>query len=480
MQRQLYYSDNLPVLQTLPDASVDLIYLDPPFNSKKAYNIIWPDELGQVQAFDDTWAWTPLCDQHLVELQHHPWAVKQGVTALLAALVAALGKNQICAYLVNMTVRLIELHRLLKPTGSLYLHCDPTASHYLKIVLDSIFGQQHFRNEIVWKRSGGFKRKTAKKFPQKNDILLFYSRSADQKSTFHTQYRPHKPEYLGRFKPDAKGRLYRDDVNPTKGGSRIIYLDETEGDIIDSVWIDIHPVNPVAKERLGYPTQKPIELLERILLASSNEGDVILDPFCGCGTSVAAAEKLKRHWIGIDITYSAIAAIRERFRRDRVDIWQEIELFNAPSTVTEVDEKLLNQASPLFARKEFEKFCVTTIGGLPNDKMGADGGIDGRIPLMSVPERAICSVKSGQVGVAQLNALNGLIRHDPADVAGVFISRHAPTQPMREFANKAGLHTPKQLDLLGPAIDPFPRLQILTLEQILNGKRPNLPYAKAA
>lgn len=475
MLRQLYYGDNLPILKTMPSESVDLVYLDPPFNSNKAYNIIYPRDLGQVQAFDDTWMWTPICDQYLENLGKERGG--EETASLLLALVEALGKTQVCAYVVNMAIRLIELHRILKTTGNLYLHCDATASHYLKIVLDRIFGEKCFRNEIIWKRSVGFKRSTAKQFPRKNDILLLYSKSVDQ-IVFYTQYQPHRQQYIERFKSDVEGRLYRPDVNPTRGGTRTIYLDETEGDVIDSVWTDIPPLNSRAKERLGYPTQKPIALLERILAASSNERDVVLDPFCGCGTTIVAAEKLNRQWIGIDITYASIAAVQERFKRQQLNIWKQIELLEIPTTVQHVEDKLLNTESPLFARKEFEKFCVATIGGLPNDKMGPDGGIDGRILLMSHPERAICSVKSGQVGIAQLRDLKGLLGVKQHDVAGVFISRRDPTRPMRDFANQAGRHTPKTEGIL--TIESFPRLQILTLEEILNGKRPNLPYAKAA
>lgn len=461
--RTLYYSDNLPVLQRMPSEFVDLIYLDPPFNSKRAYNIIYPNDLGQVQAFDDTWMWTPLCDLYVDELQQHPHAVQCGAPALVSALVDALGKVQICAYTVNMCVRLVELHRILKPTGTLYLHCDPTASHYLKIVLDAIFGQKNFKNEIVWCYAGGGI--PTYDFPRKHDIILRYTKK-DKGYFYRPVYREYSAGTKQRGRTAVKGKYFEHGLRK-------------EGTPMNDWWTDVPKItSPTDSENLGYPTQKSLALLERLLFTSSQEGDLVLDPFCGCGTTVAAAEKLHRNWIGIDITYSSIAAIQERFRRDRIDIWQQIELIGAPSTTEQIEEKFLNQTSPLFARKEFEKFCVATIGGLPNDKMGADGGIDGRIQLRSVPERAICSVKSGQVGVSQLRDLKGLLGVKKADVAGVFISRYSPTQPMRQFANQAGVHAPKSQDLF--MIDPFPRLQILTLEEILNGKRPALPYLKAA
>ncbi len=219
------------------------------------------------------------------------------------------------SYLIYMAVRLLEMQRLLKPTGSIYLHCDPTMSHYLKLVMDAIFGRENFKNDIIWNRSGGFKRKTARLFPTKNDNILFYA--LDSKiHTFSTQYRPHRPEYIKRFKADASGRLFRSDVNPTGGGRRTIYLDETLGDIVDSVWIDIPPANPAAKERVGYPTQKPIALLRRILKASCPENGVVLDPFCGCATTCVAAEELSRQWVGIDISSKAYDLVKDRMDRE--------------------------------------------------------------------------------------------------------------------------------------------------------------------
>lgn len=236
-------------------------------------------------------------------------------------------------------------------------------------------------------------------------------------------------------------------------------------------------IKSFSTEKLSYPTQKPIDLLKRIIKASSNKGDIVLDPFCGCGTTIAAAELLERSWIGIDITYSAVAAIRERFKREKLTCWSEvewkdIEILNSPKTVKDVDDTLLNESSPLYARKEFEKFCVSVIGGLPNDKMGADGGIDGKI-ILDENKVAICSVKSGSVGVSYLYQLKGLL--DEKNVAGVFLSREKPTKPMVKFVKEAGIHRIEGLY----SRKPFPKLQILTLEQILRGKRPDLPYKYA-
>ena len=310
----LYYGDCLRVLtREIAPASVDLIYLDPPFNSKRDYNIPLGGK-AQASVFQDTWVWSQTQEESMEFLAREP-ALYQQVQLLLqfAGGGHIAGGGGLEAYLAYMAARLFACRLALKETGSLYLHCDPTAGHYLKLLLDAIFGSKNFRNEIVWQPSQGFKRKTAKQFPQKNDNILFYANSVDR-VRFNTQYNSHKPEYIRRFKKDDSGRLYRDDVNPTRGGRRTIYLDETQGDIVDSVWTDIPPVNPNAHERFGYPTQKPLALLERIIKASSNPGDLVLDPFCGCGTAVEAAQQLGRRWIGIDVEPLAVDLMARRLR----------------------------------------------------------------------------------------------------------------------------------------------------------------------
>ena len=360
------------------------------------------------------------------------------------------------AYLVNMAARLVELHRILKPTGSLYLHCDPTASHYLKIVLDGIFGRENFRNEIVW---GYEKPRSASKVWRRNhDTIFFYTKGS--KWVFNVQRVP---------KLDGTFTMRK----PFKRPDGTVWRPKAPGKQAGSWWYDIpsFATRMTAKERLGYPTQKPLALLNRVIEASSNRGDVVLDPFCGCGTTIEAAENLGREWIGIDVTYAAIGAIQERFRRNRVDIWDKIDVREVPKTRAEVEAKLLDEASPLYPRKEFEKFCVATIRGLPNEKMGADGGIDGRI-LLRTGEQAIVSVKSGKPDVKHVRELKGLL--DKKHVAGVFITRRPPTRPMTNFANRAGLHAPEKAELF--AVKPFPRLQILTLDDVLAGKLPELPY----
>ena len=368
-----------------------------------------------------------------------------------------MGKIQINAYLVNMAVRLVEMQRVLKSTGSIYLHCDPTASHYLKIVMDCIFDASNFRNEIVWRIGwvSGFK--TQKRgWIRNHDIILYYVKTKKASKRFNKEYIPYPADYVRRDgkKPTGKGMPIEDTWNCS------------ENDRLDSIMI-----KSFSTEKLGYPTQKTLDLLKRVVRASSNEGDVVLDPFCGCGTTVAAAEVLKRQWIGIDITYSSVAAIKERFKRQKIDIWGDIEILGEPKTVEEVSARMLNQGSPLFARKEFEKFCVTTIQGLPNDKMGADGGIDGRIVLDN-NKVAIISVKSGHVDVRPVRELNGLL--NDRNKVGIFITKEKPTKRMTDFANTAGIYDPSEDNPLF-AGNGVPAMQILTLDEILQGKRPSLP-----
>jgi site-specific DNA-methyltransferase (adenine-specific) len=354
----LYYGDNLPVLRNhVGDASVDLVYLDPPFKSGQSYNVLFKEQDGsrsaaQVHAFEDTWEWSRDAEaayRELVEAAGKASPVMQAFRLFL-------GGSPMMAYLAMMAPRLVEMHRVLKPTGSLYLHCDPTAGHYLKVLLDAIFGPQNFRNEIVWRRTGTHN--DARRFASAHDCILYYARS--KAATWNRQYLPHSAKYVkSHYRPDENGRLYRLDnivrsaslgpcpglvyeykgYTPHRWGWRvrrekleaidaagrltwsasgvpylIRYLDEQKGAVMPSVWDDIPPVNSQAAERRGYPTQKPEALLERIVRASSNEGDTVLDPFCGCGTAVAVAQRLNRRWVGIEIAPVAIALIRDRLR----------------------------------------------------------------------------------------------------------------------------------------------------------------------
>lgn len=323
-------------------------------------------------------------------------------------------------------------------------------------MLDAVFGREQFKNEVVWAyRTGGVSKRW---FGRKHDTIFF----------FYAKGRTYLFNVLKERSPNRDNTPYRfkgvDEFQDDQGNW---YTFSTLRD----VW-EINAIGRTSGERLGYPTQKPLALLDRIIAASSNPGDVILDPFCGCGTAIESAENGNRNWIEIDITYAAISAIQERFRRNRLDVWEDVQIEGKPETVEEIDTTLLNQSSPLYARKEFEKFCVASIGGMPNNKMGADGGIDGRIPLEE-GKRALVSVKSGNVGVAQLRELKGLL--DAKHVAGVFITRQPPTRPMVEFANTAGvveIERPRKGLLLSHTC---PVLQIITLEDILTGKPVDLP-----
>ena len=343
LNRHLFIADNINLLRSLDNETIDLICIDPPFAKNQTFignlrpalsdeerqqeiatleswgiynrmdaeraGIDWPDA-DNTGRFQDIWRWE--------NDVHEEWVnrIEGDYLELANVINAARGAHgeSMAAYLTYMAIRFIEMHRILKQTGSVYIHCDSVANSYLRTVLDSIFGERNFRNEIAWARSSGFKRRTANKFTQKTDTILSYSKS-NSSIHFNTQYKAHKPEYIKRFKKDENGRLYRDDVNPTRGGRRVIYLDETEGDVVDSLWDDINPVNPNARERTGYPTQKPVALAERIILASSNPGDVVLDCFAGCAYVPVAAERNGRQWIACDISPRALTVLRRQFAK---------------------------------------------------------------------------------------------------------------------------------------------------------------------
>jgi len=303
----LFYGDNLKILREhIPAESADLIYLDPPFNSNRNYDVLFKEESredseSQITAFEDTWHW----DRKAQETYHELIAdAPEHVGKMISALRDFIGANQVTAYLVMMIVRLIELHRVLKSAGSLYLHCDPTMSHYLKIILDSVFGKENFRNEIVWCYSGGGVSK--KDFGNKHDILFRYTKTCNYTFNLDSVRIPYSDEILSRpkssyAKAHRKNKIYEGyDLNP-------------KGKHPEDWWL-IQPINPMATERLGYPTQKPLALLDRIIQASSNEHDTVLDPFCGCGTSIHAAEKLNRRWIGIDITHLSTSLLKYRIK----------------------------------------------------------------------------------------------------------------------------------------------------------------------
>jgi site-specific DNA-methyltransferase (adenine-specific) len=415
----LFYGDNLTILREhVADGSVDLIYLDPPFNSNANYNVLFKtpdgiDSQSQIEAFEDTWHWNDNAERAFDEVMQ---SGNTDAAEMLRAMRGFLKENDMMAYLAMMAVRLIELHRVLKPTGSLYLHCDPTASHYLKILLDAVFGSNVYKNEIVWKRTTAHS-DTKNRFSHETDTILFYSKS--DKQIWNNQYAKHKQSYLNSHyrHQDADGRAYRHDniirsqsmgprpnlsyefkgfkppfgwrlnreklegidaanrIHWSKTGTPYLirYLDEQAGEIIGNLWDDIPPINSQAAERLGYPTQKPLALLERILAASSNEGDVVLDPFCGCGTTIHAAQKMNRRWIGIDITHLAIGLIRRRL----VEAFPKVQ-YEVLGVPKDADAARTLAAADKY---QFQYWALSMIEAVPykGGKKGADGGVDGYI-----------------------------------------------------------------------------------------------------
>jgi len=513
---KLYFGDNLNILRDyVADASVDLIYLDPPFNSSATYNVLFKEKSGaesaaQITAFEDTWQWGLETEAVYKEI------VTSGprkLADLMQALLAFLGRNDMMAYLVMMAARLVQLHRVLKPTGSIYLHCDPTASHYLKLVLDAVFGPQQFLNEIIWKRTTAHS--SAQRYGPIHDVLLYYGKTgAIMWNPQHTSY---EEEYLEKYYryDDGDGRLYwRNSLTaagvrngssgkPWKGidvtatgqhwkftiekldaldvAGRIYwppggkgfpqikrYRDELKGVAVGDIWTDIDRINQVAAERLGYPTQKPEALLERIIKASSNEGDIVLDPFCGCGTAIAVAERFKRRWIGIDITYLAINLVQRRLRDHFHDELSPYEIIGAPTDLQGAEA--LKEISP----HQFEWWAVDLVDALParDRKKGADTGIDGYINFFDdksgQAKQVIVQVKSGYIGVNHVRDLKGVLDREKAPI-GALITLREPTKPMLTEAAATGFYESK--DFPGR----YPRLQVLTIAELLAGKRLEYP-----
>ncbi|MFM6025891.1 MAG: DNA methyltransferase, partial [Dolichospermum sp.] len=511
--------------ENIPDESIDLIYLDPPFNSQANYNIFFKNSTGkgseaQITAFEDTWTWGIESERFLDEIQD----IKGELYQLLDLLVRTLGKNSLSAYLVMMAIRLIELHRVLKSTGSLYLHCDTTASHYLKMILDLIFDARNFRNQITWKRTSSHS--DAKKYARITDIIFYYVKTNE--FTWNPQRLSYSEEYIKQYycnidsdgrrfqfgdltKPKgSKGYFYKLlDCNPPKNGWRMPeyraqewliqgkiaipptgktprykrYLDEVEGKIIPDIWDDIPPINSQAKEALGYPTQKPLTLLDRIIQVSSNENDIILDPFCGCGTAIHAAENLGRNWIGIDITHLAISLIEKRLRDAFPNKFIEDENKNqklVPGIEFEVEgtPKDLAAAIDLFNRDayQFQWWACSLVNAQPykDKKKGADGGIDGLIFFEDVIDmkksnktavkKIIVSVKGGKnINPAMIRDLRGTMETNKAEI-GLFVTLTPPTQPMIKEAASSGFYKAGN----GRNYD---KIQILTIEELLNGEK---------
>ncbi|MGO8674713.1 MAG: DNA methyltransferase [Limisphaerales bacterium] len=529
----LYYGDNLDILRRYLGAeAVDLVYLDPPFNSDANYNAFFherdgTDAASQIRAFRDTWSWNLESERAYQELVIQPGKVGE----VMQAFRTFLGQNDMMAYLAMMAPRLVELRRVLKDTGSVYLHCDPTASHYLKLLLDAVFGSGSFRSEIIWKRTSAHS--GSKRWGPIHDVILFATKSAHY--TWNDVFQAYTPQYLKAFYKfsDEKGRFRIGDltgagtrtgesgqswrgVNPTHAGrhwavpgkaiaeldpklasgtvqERLDALDNAglifwppkgrmpgfkryynpdAGVFIVDVVTDIEPISAQSAERLGYPTQKPVALLERIIKASSNPGDLVLDPFCGCGTTIDAAEKLRRKWIGIDITQLATALIKNRLR----DTYgTKIEIMTVGEPVTPNEAYVLAEQD----KYQFQWWALGLVGARPvEQKKGADHGIDGKIlfrddPRELRPEQIIVQVKGGKTGVKDVRDLRGVVDREKAAM-GVLISLQPPTKEMVNEAVSAGFYEHKSIK------QKYPRLQLRTVKELMEGKAIERPSSAAA
>ncbi|MCC6821270.1 MAG: restriction endonuclease [Verrucomicrobia subdivision 3 bacterium] len=563
----LYYGDNLDILRRyLKDETVDLVYLDPPFNSAQNYNAFFHEKDGtdaasQIHAFEDTWHWDIETKKAYDAVTEQPGKVSD----VMQAFYTFLGGNDMMAYLTMMSARLVELRRVLKPTGSLYLHCDPTASHYLKLLLDAVMGQNNYRSEIIWKRTTTHS--DSKRWSANNDTILFYSKTDD--FTWNPLYAEHGEEYVadkyrfddndgrgaytldnmtspnprpnmmyewkGHKGPDKGWRYSKDTMAKLDTEGRIWYpedkekrprlkryLNEMSGTLMGTNWTDISPINSQARERLGYPTQKPLALLERIIQASSNPGDVVLDPFCGCGTTIDAAEKLGRDWIGIDVTQLAISLIKNRLqdtygRRLKfvsgtsaqgragsplpaaggasVPASRLVSSLAPPDStgahgVTRPTESVVriigepttpNEAATLAEedKYQFQWWALGLVGARPvEQKKGADHGVDGKIlfrddPKAAKPEQIILQVKGGKPGVKDVRDLRGVLDREKAAI-GVLISLQPATGPMETEAASAGFYEHKTNR------QKFPRLQLRTVKELLEGKGIERPTSAAS
>lgn len=535
----LFYGDNLEILKDhIGDESVDLVYLDPPFNSNATYNVLFKAPTGessqsQIEAFDDSWHWNQSAEEAFDKVIS---SGNSDAANLLIAMRSFLKENDMMAYLAMMAVRLIELHRVLKPTGSLYLHCDPTASHYLKLLLDAIFGAKNFRSEISWKRSSAHNdaKQGRVQYGNIRDVIFFYSKS--NKWTWNWLFTAYDESYVASAyrHTDEKGRKYRrGDLTAAKAGGdveylwpvkrpvggewqsdlaneylsekegweyrqvppykgrfwafskanlaefakndRLVfassgmpeykrYLDEMPGVPLQNDWSDIVPAS--GNEALGYPTQKPVALLERIIAASSNEGDLVLDPFCGCGTTVHAAQKLNRRWIGIDVTHLAIGLIKRRLNEAFKGV--KFDTVGVPQDVG--GAATLAKADPY----EFQKWALSMIDAVPykDGKKGGDGGVDGYVyfkPDGKTTEKAIVSVKGGaNLTPAMVKDLVVTVDNEKAKM-GIFLTLTPPTQGMITEAAKAKFYKTEHGE--------FPKIQIVTVEQLFAPGNPiHMPW----
>ena len=458
----LFYGDCLDILRNrdqngdryIKDESVDLIYLDPPFNSNRVYNVIFKEPNGkaaasQIKGFDDTWTWNDNVSEEYEDIKEQGGKVAE----TMVGLEMILGFSNMFAYLVMMASRLVEMKRILKSTGSLYLHCDQTAGHYIKVLMDSIFNPSGFRNEIIWcyTRPGS---KHQKQFPRVHDSIFWYSKGDSWTFNKDSIRVPYASSTINRGKYSvATSKM-------TKGIDKRVLPDG--GKIPEDYW-NIPMVQGNAKERLGYPTQKPETLLDRIIKVSSNPGDIVMDPFCGCGTSIAVADRLDRNWIGIDITHIAITIMKHRLGPD-----VEYEVIGEP--VSMEDAKHLAKEDSF----QFQLWALGLVKARPEGgiKKGGDKGIDGKL-LFEIPDKTetiIFSVKAGKVLPRDVRDLNGTVTANKAAV-GVLITMEPPTREMREEAAKGGFYKPRGV----LSEETYPRIQIYTIEDLLKGEKVKYP-----
>ena len=527
---RLYYGDCLTVMQDMPLHSVDLIYLDPPFNSNREYNAIYKDETGrslpdQIEAFNDLWT---LDEERERAIRHMPVLMREAgiaddVAEFWRVWLNALRRTnpRLLAYLSYMTERLLPMRNILRPTGSIYLHCDPTASHYIKVMMDGIFGHDNFQNEIIWRRYNRPKgsQHRARRYGRSSDTLLFFSNgknfvfnsdeirtpltkeeiekrfpSVDGKGRFMSgpllrsssmgdrpnlvfEFQGYTPGPFGwRMGMDKLQEIHnKGDLYFTSSGvpRRKFRPTDEPSELVDDIWTDIAALGSQDKERLGYATQKPIALLERIIAASSNPGDVVFDPFCGCATTLEAAHRLGRKWIGIDIAIHAIKRVAAIRLRDKLKL-EEGEDF----TIEGVPRNL-EGAQDLWVRDKyhFQKWAVEQVDGFVTTKRTADGGIDGRLYFDRPGHKELASmaieVKGGRnVGINVVRELRGVLNNDSAMIAGLIVLHpigQTKERNFRRFMAEAG-----DIEVHGR---PYSRMQMLTVEQILDGHRFDTPGA---
>lgn len=467
---KLYYGDCLSVMRDMPMGSVDLVYLDPPFNSNRDYNAIYKDETGrqlpdQIEAFNDLWE---LSEERQRAIRMMPvlmrdYGIDDDIVEFWKIWMNALRNTQprLLAYLSYMTERLLPLRSILKPTGSIYLHCDPTASHYIKVMMDGIFGHANFRNEIYWYYYNKMHDSRKKLFPKATDSILFYVKDHRTDFTFHQikEDRAEPVRQLMRVKRDGKI------VNARDAEGKLMYQTKTDR-TVDNVW-RIPALQPASPEKLGYPTQKPLKLLERIIEASTNEGDVVFDPFCGCATTIEAAHMMKRKWIGIDIAIHAIKRVAKVRLEDRLGLREGVDF------VVEGVPVSLEGAMDLWERDKhhFQKWAIEQIDGFVTSRKTADGGIDGRL-YFSLPGQSdlasmVLEVKGGRnVGVHAVRDLRGVLERDQALMAGLIVMEDLGDRKTANFRREMG--EAGDMDVNGVL---YPRMQMLTVPEIIEGKR---------